>query len=86
MFDKNVPGPGKYNTSKQLGSEAPKFSMYSRRSPNLEMDKSKIPGPGFYKTRLNPDGKSPDSRVKNIYNVTWSSSKSRRFNDLSRYY
>ncbi len=84
MFDKNVPGPGKYNTSKQIGSEAPKFSMYQRRGDSHELDKSKIPGPGFYKTRLNADGKSPDSRVKNIYNVTWSSSKARRFSDISK--
>jgi hypothetical protein len=82
MYDKNIPGPGKYNTTKTIGSEAPRYSMYSRRGSSYE-DKSKIPGPGYYKTRLTADGRSPNSTVKNIYNITWSSSKSQRFVDLS---
>jgi hypothetical protein len=86
MLDKHVPGPGKYNTTKPFGSEAPRFSMYSKRGYISEMDKSKIPGPGFYKTRLNPDGRSPNSMMKNLHNVTWSSSKSQRFVDASNIY
>jgi hypothetical protein len=84
MLDKNVPGPGKYNTSKTIGSEAPKYSMYCKRGLSSE-DKSKIPGPGYYKTRLTADGRSPNSLMKNLYNVTWSSSKSQRFVDVSIY-
>jgi hypothetical protein len=86
MLDKNVPGPGKYNCLKPFGSEAPKYSLYSRRGDDVYCTgaKSKIPGPGQYNTTNGPDQKFVTSQMKNIVNIKWGSSKDTRFVPMSK--
>jgi hypothetical protein len=83
MLDKNVPGPGKYNYLKPFGSEAQKYSLYSRRSDTGS--KGKIPGPGQYNILNGPDQKFAKSTMKNIVNIKWASSKATRFIPLSKW-
>jgi hypothetical protein len=84
MLDKNIPGPGKYNALKPFGHDAPKYSLYSRRGSIMDCDKTKVPGPGYYKTTFSPDEKYASSKMKNLCNITWSSSKVQRFGNQSK--
>lgn len=81
MFDKNVPGPGKYNYLKAFGTGAPKFSMYGKEGSKSVSHQTKYPGPGEYPIiSINPNGKYPNSNYKNATNIIWGSNKDKRFN------
>lgn len=85
MFDKNVPGPGKYNYLKRFGHEAPQFSIGARcHSQKNLASHVKNPGPGHYKNySINGLGKYCLSDVKNITGIIWSHSKEKRFKENS---
>jgi len=82
-FENNYPGPGNYDISKKMGSDAPKFSIYPRledKSFRLS-DNKKMPGPGEYKLiSINPAGKFPVSNYSNVTNIVFGSNKDKRFN------
>lgn len=68
-FDKNVPGPGKYNVVKATGSESPKYSFRPVCGETQWTNRfMKNPGPGAYTPmiRINTEGKYPISRISNI--------------------
>ena len=81
-LDKNVPGPGKYKIGKDLGCDAPKFSMYSicgqRGWTNKNMNN---PAPGTYKpvVEINEKGKYPVSNISNIKVYNFGLSHSNRW-------
>ena len=81
-IDKNIPGPGKYKVRKELGYDAPKFSMYSicgqRGWTNKNMNN---PAPGTYKpvVEINPKGKYPVSNICNIKVSNFGLSNTNRF-------
>ena len=61
---KNNPGPGNYSTTKPFGSDACKFSLFSRR--NNDNSKSNYPGPGSYGyIALKENGRYPVSSIEN---------------------
>ena len=68
-IDKNVPGPGKYNVIKELGADAPKYTLHTicgeRGWINRHMNN---PGPGTYQpvVRINSQGRYPVSNISNI--------------------
>ncbi len=81
-FDNCNPGPGKYDISRKLGSDAPKFSIYPKiefKDPNI--NKSKLsPGPGEYKLiSINPTGKFSASKFSNVPNIIFGMNKDKRF-------
>jgi len=79
-FDKDVPGPGKYDFLKKFGHDAKKFSIYGKVEPKNELKTSREPGPGEYPLiSINPSGKYPLSHMKNTNNLNWSSVKDQRF-------
>ena len=81
MLDKNVPGPGKYQYLKPIGSESQKFSMLGRRLDKNIDRKSKSPGPGEYPIiSINPGGKYPLSAMRNATTIVFGMSKEKRFN------
>jgi hypothetical protein len=83
MFDKNVPGPGKYNYLKPFGTDASKFSIVGR-SEKWVTKKSNSPGPGEYPPviTINEKGKYPLSKIKNTPSITFGANQSKRFNYL----
>lgn len=74
-FDKDIPGPAKYDFIKPLGSDSPKFSFRGRCE--YKADKTVVPGPGEYsvKIQINPEGKFPLSNIKNISKIFFGISK-----------
>ena len=86
--DINIPGPAKYTIRKELGSDAPKYSMHAlcgeRGWTNKNMNN---PAPGTYQpiVKINDKGKYPVSNISNIkvYNFgisqtdRWSNYKSK---------
>ena len=80
--DKYVPGPGKYNVIKELGSDAPKYSMHAicgeRGWTNKYM---KNPGPGAYQpvVRINSEGKYPVSNISNVKSCNFGLSHTNRW-------
>jgi hypothetical protein len=81
MFDKNVPGPGKYKYLKPFGSDANKFSIYGKGESKNLAKTSRSPGPGEYPIiSINPNGKYPLSNMKNATNIAFGLSKEKRFN------
>ncbi len=68
-FDKDIPGPAKYDFIKSLGSDSPKYSF--RGKCDYKSDKTNFPGPGEYpiKLQINPEGKFPLSGVKNVRKI-----------------
>lgn len=87
-FEKNNPGPGKYEITKRLGTDAPKFSFYSKlENKVLKSNANKIPGPGEYNPpSFNPEGKYQFSKYNNVKNVVWATSKDKRFNYKCMFY
>ena len=89
-IDKNVPGPGKYNVIKELGSDAPKYTLHSICGERGWINKNmNNPGPGSYQpvVRINSEGKYPVSNISNIkannfglsHSDRWSHYKSKIF-------
>jgi hypothetical protein len=82
MLDKDIPGPGKYSSLRAFGSDALKFSMFSRSGNSGLVDfKKNVPGPGSYKITNDPTRTNPT--MKSLVNITWSKSKDTRFMPLS---
>lgn len=79
-YDKNSPGPN-YDTSRPLGSTAPKYTMNERYHATHTSDFNSTPGPGAYGFGLciNENEKYPSSKVRNIMSMDMGASKSRRF-------
>lgn len=78
MFDKDVPGPGKYQYLKNFGSDASKFSI-TGKPDKTTIQKSNLPGPGHYPIiSINPDGKYPVSNFRNTASISFNT-RSERF-------
>lgn len=78
MFDKYVPGPGKYNILRPFGQEAVKYTISSR---SQMMNTIMItPGPGQYANiiQINDKGKYFHSKIRNIPQVNLNNNKSQR--------
>ena len=68
-FDKNIPGPGKYNVIRELGADAPKYTLHSICGNTGWTNKyMKNPAPGAYDAvvRINTEGRYPVSNISNI--------------------
>ena len=81
--DKASPGPGKYTVRKELGSDAPKYSMHSKCGGRSWSNKNiNTPAPGTYKPviRINDKGKYPLSTISNIKVSNFGLSHSDRWN------
>jgi hypothetical protein len=46
IYDKSIPGPGRYNYVKPAGSDTLKFSLFGRREIKDQIIKQNVPGPG----------------------------------------
>ncbi len=83
-IDKNVPGPGKYNVIRELGADAPKYSLHTicgeRGWTNKYMNN---PAPGTYSpvVRINSKGKYPISRISNIQSHNFGLSRTDRWSN-----
>jgi len=87
MLDKNVPGPGKYQYTKPLGTDAVKFSMLGRGEDKKVARKSVTPGPGEYPIiSINPNGKYPTSAMRNATTIVFGMSKEKRFDYSCKVY
>jgi hypothetical protein len=81
MFDKNVPGPGKYDILKPFGKDSLKFTIKGRERNLSLLEASKIPGPGSYKVPgINAEGKFPLSTISNSMNIKFGNRNDHRFN------
>ena len=81
--DKNIPGPGKYTVRKELGSDAPKYSMHAICGERgFGGKKSNTPAPGTYQpvVKINDKGKYPVSNISNIKVSDFGLSHTNRFN------
>jgi hypothetical protein len=77
-IDKNVPGPGKYDTTKPFGKDAFKFSI--RGKGKLGVEGSKMPGPGQYnQISLSSTGKYPLSSYNNLRSIKFGKQDEQRF-------
>ena len=83
LFDKFVPGPGKYDYLKPFGSDAPKYSMKGKYDKGLV----KEPAPKYNTSytepcvsilAINPKGKYASSKVNNVNSIKMQYDKSRR--------
>ena len=81
MFDKDIPGPGKYTYLKPFGSDACKFSIKGKHNRAKSVEMKSTPGPGEYKEmiQINKAGKFPSSKFENIHEVNFGADKSKRF-------
>lgn len=84
MFDKNIPGPGKYDFLKPFGSDSTKFSIKGKCDPGATGmgKKDGSPGPGQYPpvVKINDKGKYPVSNVHNVQTINFGADKEKRFN------
>jgi len=68
-IDKNVPGPGKYNVIRELGADAPKYTLHAKCGDRGWTNKNmNNPAPGTYSpvVKINSQGKYPLSHISNI--------------------
>ena len=83
-IDKNIPGPGKYKVRKELGMDAPKYSMHAicgeRGWTNKNMNN---PAPGTYNpvVGINDKGKYPVSNISNIKVSNFGLSRTNRWSN-----
>ena len=86
-FDKNVPGPGKYNVLKQFGSEAPKVSFKGKydnvetRKKKMEEEENSGKKPDKFSTitiQIRPSGKYAVSQIPNVNSLKFDKDKSKR--------
>ena len=82
MFDKDVPGPGKYYYLKPFGSDCPKYSMKGRNENPVTRKGEFNPGPGpnLYSNvyTMNVNGKYPVSNVRNVNSIRMNYDKTKR--------
>ena len=82
--DKCIPGPGKYKVTKELGSDAPKYSMRPIcGGRGFSYKNIKTPDPGTYQpvVKINDKGKYPVSNISNIKVSNFGLSHTDRFNE-----
>lgn len=84
MFDKDIPGPGKYNYLKKFGSSAPAYTMRARNEKlgkgKDEKDKkegeggeeNKLPEPYKVVVKITEKGKYPVSQIPNVNSLKFS--------------
>ena len=80
--DKNIPGPAKYKVTKELGADAPKYSMHARCGEGGWTNKKMMtPAPGTYQpvVKINDKGKYPVSNISNIKVYNFGLSRSNRW-------
>ena len=88
-MDKNIPGPGRYESEKPLGADAIKISISGRTGGTKIFDKLlDNPGPGEYEAlEIKGSGKYPISSFRNTTNsIQWSNYKESRFLIKSKLY
>ncbi len=82
MFDKDIPGPAKYNYLKPFGSDCPKYTMKGRNEnpPTRKKEKQIDPAPNLYKNviKINLNGRYPLSRIPNVNSIKMSFDKTKR--------
>ena len=82
MFDKDVPGPGKYYYLKPFGSDCPKYSMKGRNENPVTRKGEFVPSPApnLYSNvyKMNVSGRYPMSNVRNVNSVRMNYDKTRR--------
>ena len=86
-IDKNVPGPGKYNVIRELGADAPKYSLHTICGDRGWINKyMNNPAPGTYSpvVRINSEGKYPVSSISNIQCHNFGLSQSNRWSQYKR--
>ena len=82
--DNNIPGPSKYNVRKELGSDAPKYSMHAKCGTRGWTNKyMNTPAPGTYQpvVKINDKGKYPVSNISNIKVSNFGISHTNRWSD-----
>lgn len=82
ILDRDIPGPGRYESEKPLGDDALKFSIFGRKGgTKIFNELLDNPGPGEYETlEIKGDGKYPISSFRNTTNnIQWSNYKLGRF-------
>lgn len=78
--DPNVPGPGQYELSKELGSDAPKYIFYRRDKHIVSNEKFPSLGPGQYKQlTINQEGRYILSHIKNVNSLSFGNKDDNRF-------
>lgn len=82
MFDKNVPGPGKYYIMKPFGSDCPKYSIKGRHENPITRKGEVIPSPApnLYNNvyKMNIQGKYPVSSIRNVNSIRMNYDKTKR--------
>ena len=81
-IDKNIPGPGKYNVIKELGADAPKYTLHGLCGERGWINKNmNNPAPGTYSpvVKINPNGKYPVSTISNIKSSNFGLSQTDRW-------
>ena len=84
--DKNVPGPAKYTLRKELGSDAPKYTMRPICGERGWINKNMItPAPGTYQpvVKINDKGRYPVSSISNIKVYDFGLSKTNRWSNYN---
>lgn len=76
------PGPGKYDTGRQFGKDAIKYTMRLKCQRSSSTGNFGSPGPGAYSiiTKINPNGTFTVSKYENVHPVEFSKDKTKRFN------
>jgi len=83
-IDRSIPGPGKYKIMKELGSDAPKYTMRPLVGGRGMSHKNIFaPGPGAYQpiVKINDKGRYPLSTISNIKVSDFGISNSNRFDN-----
>ena len=86
-FDKNVPGPAKYNVIKTIGNNSPYYTLHIICGETQWINRHmKNPGPGTYSpvVRINSEGKYPVSQISNIKANNFGLDKSDRWKCYKR--
>ena len=88
-IDKSVPGPAKYNVIKELGSDAPKYTLHAKCGEKGWTNKNmNNPAPGTYApiVKINPQGKYPLSTISNIKSYNFGLSQTNRWSHYNSKY
>ena len=82
IIDKDIPGPGKYNITKDPGKDSPKCLIHEKCGTKIFLNNLiNSPGPGEYtpKIRINSEGKYPVSNISNVKSTNFGIDKSKRY-------